>query len=75
MYFPVNFTKFLRTPFLTEHLGWLLLSIDIRFPALFHVIHMPDVDTRKTCFYLLYDNIFTDKNVYFFWQTPKYVTD
>ena len=25
--FPVNFTKFLRTPFLTEHLGWLLLEI------------------------------------------------
>ena len=25
--FPVNFTKFLRTPFFTEHLRWLLLSI------------------------------------------------
>ena len=24
-YFPVNFPKFLRTPFLTEHLRWLLL--------------------------------------------------
>ena len=23
--FPVNFVKFLRTPFFTEHLGWLLL--------------------------------------------------
>ena len=23
--FPVNFAKFLRTPFLTEHLRWLLL--------------------------------------------------
>ena len=23
--FPVNFAKFVRTPFLTEHLGWLLL--------------------------------------------------
>ena len=23
--FPVNFVKFLRTPFLTEHLQWLLL--------------------------------------------------
>ena len=33
--FPVNFVKFLRTPFLTEHLRWLLLII-IRiwgFPA------------------------------------------
>ena len=25
--FPVNFAKFLRTPFLTEHLWWLLLSL------------------------------------------------
>ena len=28
--FPVNFAKFLRTPFLTEHLRWLLLVLDIR---------------------------------------------
>ena len=26
-YFPVNFAKFLRTPFLTEYLQWLLLTI------------------------------------------------
>ena len=26
-YFPVKFAKFLRTPFLTEHLRWLLLSM------------------------------------------------
>ena len=25
-FFPINFTKFLRTPFLTEHLQWLLLN-------------------------------------------------
>ena len=25
--FPVNFAKFLRTPFLTEHLQWLLLTL------------------------------------------------
>ena len=25
--FPVNFAKFLRTPFLTEHLRWLLLEV------------------------------------------------
>ena len=25
--FPVNFAKFLRTPFLTEHLRWLLLYL------------------------------------------------
>ena len=29
--FPVNFAKFLRTPFLTEHLRWLLLSFDPEF--------------------------------------------
>ena len=27
--FPVNFAKFLRTPFLTEHIRWLLLSADM----------------------------------------------
>ena len=27
--FPVSFVKFLRTPFLTEHLQWLLLSSNI----------------------------------------------
>ena len=27
--FPVNFAKFLRTPFLTEHLRWLLLKVAI----------------------------------------------
>ena len=27
MCFPVNFVKFLRTPFFTEHLRWLLLAI------------------------------------------------
>ena len=26
--FPVNFVKFLRTPFLTEHLRWLLLFLN-----------------------------------------------
>ena len=29
-YFPVNFAKFLWTPFFTEHLRWLLLSNKIR---------------------------------------------
>ena len=27
--FPVNFVKFLRTPFLAEHLWWLLLRIEV----------------------------------------------
>ena len=30
--FPVNFAKFLRTPFLIEHLLWLLLLIDGAIP-------------------------------------------
>ena len=25
--FPINFTKFLRTPFLKEHTRWLLLAV------------------------------------------------
>ena len=28
--FPVNFAKFQRTPFVTEHLRWLLLSLRLR---------------------------------------------
>ena len=31
-YFPVNFAKFLRTPFLTTHLRWLLLSLLLLSP-------------------------------------------
>ena len=33
--FPVNITKFLRTLFLTEHLRWLLLSINSLSETLF----------------------------------------
>ena len=29
--FPVNFVKFLRTPFLIEHLCWMLLQIEVYF--------------------------------------------
>ena len=29
--FPVNFVKFLRTPFLTEHVRWLLLKFYIKY--------------------------------------------
>ena len=32
--FPVNFTKFLRAPFLKEHLRWLLLQIIQRKTAM-----------------------------------------
>ena len=37
-YFPVNFAKFLRTPFFTEHLWWLLLS---KASKLFHQDSVP----------------------------------
>ena len=30
--FPVNFAKFLRTPFLIKHLRWLLLTLTYRTP-------------------------------------------
>ena len=30
-YFPVNFVKFARTPFLTKHLGWLLLDVSYAY--------------------------------------------
>ena len=30
--FPVNFAKFLRTPFIPEHLGWLLLNLEKLVP-------------------------------------------
>ena len=35
--FPVNFAKFLRTPFIMEHLWWLLLYL-VSFPFLLDVI-------------------------------------
>ena len=34
--FPVNFAKFLRTPFLTEHLQWLLLHVLDNIIFFFH---------------------------------------
>ena len=30
-YFPVNFVKFPRTPFLTKHLWWLLLDVSYAY--------------------------------------------
>ena len=33
MCFPVNFAKFLRTPFLTGQLRWLLLEGEVSFKA------------------------------------------
>ena len=39
--FPVNFTKFLRTPFFTEHLGWLLLNVMILKLMPMTQLHIP----------------------------------
>ena len=37
--FPLNFAKFLKTPFLTEHLRWLLLVLQNRCSYKFPDIH------------------------------------
>ena len=42
--FPVNFVKFLRTPFFIEHLRWLLLVI------LFEISHSNPTNYFKTAF-------------------------
>ena len=42
--FPVNFVKFLRTPFLREHLRWLLLfflSVSLLLPIPFTLRYLP----------------------------------
>ena len=45
--FPVNFAKFLRTPFLTEHLQWLLLNKDNQFKVHVHIYKSINVRWRK----------------------------
>ena len=40
-YFPVNFAKFLRTPFLTKHLWWLLLKWWVK--CIIHVINLNEL--------------------------------
>ena len=42
-YFPVSFVKFLRTPFLTEHLQWLLLAIPGRLYRVEHFCYADQV--------------------------------
>ena len=42
-YFPVNFAKFLRTPFLTEHLRWLLLNIKLS------ILYLDKQTSEKLC--------------------------
>ena len=41
--FPVNFVKFLRTPFLTEHLWWLHLAIPSRLYQVEHFCYSEQV--------------------------------
>ena len=36
-YFPMNFSKLLRTPFLTEHIRWLLLYVEKYFLGNLHI--------------------------------------
>ena len=54
--FPVNFLKFLKTPFLTEHLWWLLLSNlgEIIIPLLNEFFFSFKKLTLKSRFFLLF---------------------
>ena len=46
--FPMNFVKFLKTPFLTEHLCWLFLSFQVfTFKAILPGIRIPNSQTRQ----------------------------
>ena len=45
--FPVNFVKFLRTPFLTEHFWWLLLAILSRLYLVEHFCYSEQVITSR----------------------------
>ena len=47
--FPVNFVKFLQTPFLTEHLWWLLLSFR-RLCVTSHMLHFTLFTSTSTLF-------------------------
>ena len=48
--FPVNFAKFLRTPFLTEHLPWLLRNLNNILPEILSVY-------RYTHFFINFRNV------------------
>ena len=57
-FFPVNFTKFLRTPFLTEHLRWLLLG--------YYMISQPCLsltESQNCCFKNLNPNLVVGSTV------------
>ena len=53
-YFPVNFLKFQRTPFLTEHLRWLLLEVIQKsfmpFLISWTIYHLSPHIIQKLCF-------------------------
>ena len=48
--FPVNFVKFLRTPFLTEHLRWLLLVISTSWNLLVSHLHKSNQQSESRGF-------------------------
>ena len=50
--FPVNFAKFLKTPFLTEHLRWLLLVLQNRCSYKF-----PDIHQKISLLKSLFDTV------------------
>ena len=59
--FPVNLAKFLRTPFLTEYLGWLLLIIErivvyYLLTLLQALINVLKSFLEHTCFLSLFDS-------------------
>ena len=45
--FPVSFAKFLRTPFLTEHLRWPLLATEVSFPLSYKTLKQTKNKTKK----------------------------
>ena len=60
--FPVNFPKFLRTPFLTEHLWWLLLDISVSvknylFICLFIYYLFLLISSEKGFFWVIFTEI------------------
>ena len=46
--FPVNFAKFLRTLFLIEHLGWLLLTLEF-LKIVFSSVGSPKLQLQPIC--------------------------
>ena len=56
-FFPVEFAKFLRTSFFTEHLRWLLLPIEkleVRFSSLYNTV-LQNVFLKDSSLYQCYN--------------------